>query len=114
MPRIRRLPVLLVAALVLLALAASSGGSHLVRGHSRTGPASFFDPRKEALFEGRGGLGGEAHRGADNPAAEQVANRAYPRGYVDDRIARQGGKPFDAISHRPTRNSFSTQGTFHA
>src|SRR5436190_4869621 len=114
MPQIRRWSVVLFVALVLLALAASGGGGHLLSpgGHATKGSA--FDPRKEARFEGRGSLGGEAGRQADNPAAEQVANRAYPRAYVDDRIARQGGKAFDAKSHRPSQNAFSTQRAFQA
>src|SRR5262245_1813773 len=48
----------------------------------------YFDPRKEAKFER---TIGEADRGgADNPAAEQVDNRAYPRHYVDDKLALRG------------------------
>ena len=44
------------------------------------------DPRKEAAFENA--RGGEADRnGPQNPAVEQVGNRAYPRNYVDDRLA---------------------------
>jgi hypothetical protein len=51
----------------------------------------------QAKFEA--GRGGEAEResAANTPAAEQVANRAYPRSYVDDRLARREGKDFARI-----------------
>ena len=58
-----------------------------------------FDPRKEAKFERA--HGGEADRkGPDNPAAEQVDNRAYPRCYVDDRL-RQPREAFKAKPDKP-------------
>jgi hypothetical protein len=51
------------------------------------------DPRKEAAFENE--RGGEADRkGPQNPVVEQVDNRAYPRGYVDDRLALKSRKAF--------------------
>jgi hypothetical protein len=57
------------------------------------------DPRKEAAFENE--RGGEADRkGPQNPVVEQVDNRAYPRKYVDDRLALKGRKAFDA---KPSR-----------
>lgn len=57
------------------------------------------DPRKEAAFENE--RGGEADRkGPQNPVVEQVDNRAYPRGYVDDRLALKARKAFDA---KPSR-----------
>jgi hypothetical protein len=79
------------------------------------GAANVFDPRKEAKFESRGGLGGEAERtGADNPAAEQVDSRAYPRSYVDDEMAKKGRKSFDAKAQAPSRSAFSSQQAYNA
>src|ERR1700761_7222225 len=42
------------------------------------------DEAKEAKFDRDGK---EASRGPKSPAAEQVEDRAYPRSYVDDRLA---------------------------
>ena len=57
------------------------------------------NPRKEAAFENE--RGGEADRkGPQNPVVEQVDNRAYPRKYVDDRLALKSLKAFNA---KPSR-----------
>jgi hypothetical protein len=83
MTRLRR-RTLIVAAALIAATALSIGTITTVAPH-RAGDVrkEYFSPGKEALFEG--GNGGEAARdGAENPAAEQVDNRAYPRAYVDD------------------------------
>ena len=56
---------------------------------------------REATAEIAGEKGGEGERhGARTPWAEQVANRAYPRGYVDDRIARRVERAFDRLPAR--------------
>ena len=66
------------------------------RAAHRFGPYADINAGHEAAFEG--GHGDEADRmGADNPAAELVADRAYPRSYVDDRLARAGRRAFDRI-----------------
>ena len=73
---------------------------------------AFFDPRKEARFEG---TGGEADRGGpDNPAAEQVDNRAYPRPYVDDVRAARGQKAFHAKPRHLGRSAFKTTTAYQA
>ncbi|HYZ30002.1 MAG TPA: hypothetical protein VE570_13150, partial [Thermoleophilaceae bacterium] len=59
------------------------------------------NPRTEAAFENE--RGGEADRkGPQNPVVEQVDNRAYPRGYVDDRLALKSRRAFKA---KPSRAS---------
>jgi hypothetical protein len=58
------------------------------------------NPRKEAAFEGRGR---EADRkGPENPVVEQVENRAYPRAYVDDKLAIKARRAF---KDKPSRAS---------
>jgi len=70
------------------------------------GELGYFNPRKEAKFER---TVGEADRGgADNPASEQVDNRAFPRGYVDDKLALKGRKAFDAKPKKLSRSAFRT------
>ena len=72
----------------------------------------YFDPRKEAKFER---TVGEADRGgADNPASEQVDNRAYPRSYVDDKRALKGRHAFDAKPKRLHRSDFKTTRAYNA
>ncbi len=47
--------------------------------------------------------GNEAKRqGPISPAAEQVGNRAYPRSYVDDRLAVKGLRSFRTLPRKPT------------
>ena len=76
------------------------------RGRSRRANG-YFDPRKEAKFERANGR--EAGRkGPDNPAAEQVDNRAYPRGYVDDRLAAAARKAFEQKPTRTGRAAFGS------
>ena len=69
----------------------------------------YFDPRKEAKFERADG--GEADRkGPDNPAAEQVDNRAYPALATSTTSARsRRARHFDgkAAQARPRRRSRS-------
>src|SRR5690349_3372455 len=49
----------------------------------RERPNGYAEPRKEARFESA--IGEADRKGPNNPASEQVDNRAYPRSYVDDR-----------------------------
>src|SRR3954452_13887566 len=65
------------------------------------------------VVEGRKGGEGERH-GARTPWAEQVANRAYPRNYVDDRRALAGRRAFDRAPSVATRSAFRTQREFQA
>jgi hypothetical protein len=61
--------------------------------------------RHAAVFEvgGEEAEGGEASRGGPNsPAAQAVSDRAYPRNYVDDKLARRTLKAFNAIPGDPT------------
>ena len=95
-----------------VAVAAAAGALLVASDHQqRTRFAVRFDPHKEAKFERA--RGEEASRnGADNPAAEQVADRAYPRTYVDDRLAI---KSRDAFKTKPSTlgaSAFSTTSAF--
>jgi hypothetical protein len=75
--------------------------------------AGRFDPHKEAAFERAGGE--EAQRGgAVNPAAEQVANRAYPRTYVDDRLALKSRAAFKSKPSELGASAFSSPAAFAA
>lgn len=67
--------------------------------------------RREAVFEPQGeeAESGEAPRGPDSPAAEAVSNRAYPRTYVDDRLAIQTRKAFERAPQDPSRGTFSSR-----
>src|SRR3954469_17960787 len=115
MVRVRRRPALWIAALLALAFVSSMGLARSGSGQPGRVPGGFFNPHKEALFEGQRGFGGEAERHADDsPAAEQVANRAYPRNYVDDRLAKRSGNSFAAKSGHSTLQAFSSQGAFQA
>jgi hypothetical protein len=72
----------------------------------------YFDPRKEAKFER---TVGEADRvGPNNPASEQVDNRAIPRSYVDDKLALKGRKAFDAKPKKLGRTSFVSAAAYQA
>jgi hypothetical protein len=71
------------------------------------GPFAKYNGLREAAHEGieahkasfERDQGGEASResAASTPASEQVANRAFPRNYVDDRLARRESKTYAAI-----------------
>jgi hypothetical protein len=74
--------------------------------------AGYFDPRKEAKFER---TIGEADRvGPTNPAAEQVDNRAFPRSYVDDKLAIKSRKAFDAKPKKLGRSAFESAAAYQA
>lgn len=72
----------------------------------------YAEPRKEAKFEGS--LGEADREGPNNPAAEQVDNRAYPRSYVDDNRARESRKAYNGKGHRPVSTAFSTPAAYRA
>ena len=94
------------------------------RGAPRPSPAPFadFNALREAANEGlelHGGVaaeegqGGEANREAPtSPAAEQVADRAYPRSYVSDRRARQELRAFKAIPTEPAPTAYRSKAAF--
>ena len=88
------------AAALTLALGGESGTGESVAAKAREkGDKDAASPRKEAAFENE--RGGEADRkGPKNPVVEQVENRAYPRTYVDDKVALKTRKAFDA---KPSR-----------
>ncbi len=65
--------------------------------------------KREAAFIHEGEAeSGEAERGEgpNSPAAQAVADRAYPRTYVDDRLAIQTRKSFNRLPAEPERESF--------
>ena len=97
-----------------LAVAAAVAASLVASAHQqRTRFAVRFDPHKEAKFERA--RGEEASRnGADNPVAEQVADRAYPRSYVDDRLALKSRDAFKTKPDNLGPSAFSTAGAFSA
>jgi hypothetical protein len=61
-----------------------------------------------ATVEGHKGGEGDRH-GGHTPWAEQVANRAYPRSYVDDRRARAEQQAFHRVPQKAPRSSFRSQ-----
>src|SRR6476620_6723063 len=75
-------------------VAADSGSGSPTHASSEHAEGRFadFNALREAKFEGRDGK--EERRGPKSPAAEQVADRAYPRNYVDDRVALQSRQAF--------------------
>jgi hypothetical protein len=99
-----------MCALSVLFLAACGG-----EGSDQDHPFAAMNALHEAANEGRNasageeGDSGEAPReGPRSPAAEQVANRAFPRNYVDDRLARREARAFAAIPGSPRRSSFAS------
>jgi PKD domain len=68
---------------------------------------------KEAKFEREHGKEGE-RGGPRSPAAEQVGNRAYPRGYVDDRRAVAGRKAFNSLPSKPSGQGAKTRAATRA
>lgn len=107
----RRWIVLAAAALILsgVVVLVSSGRHH---GSAEEKPAWVGDgevpnARREAANEAHQakfdrGHGKEADReGPSSPADEQVGDRAYPRNYVDDRLAAKGFASFKSLPRRP-------------
>src|SRR4051812_9064044 len=97
-----------------VAVAAAAGALLVASDHQqRTRFAVRFDPHKEAKFERTHGE--EASRnGADTPVAEQVADRAYPRSYVDDRLAIKSHDAFKAKPSTLGPSAFSNTNAFSA
>lgn len=91
--------VVVVAVATVLTFVVGSGGGR----DTRTARAGGFHRTVEV--EGR--EGGEGDReGATSPSAEQVANRAYPRNYVDDRRALAVRRAFGRVPSRAPRSAF--------
>ncbi len=68
---------------------------------------------RQAKFES--GHGNEAGReGATSPAAEAVADRAYPRSYVDDRLARREAAAYRQTPLSPSRSTFANESDYLA
>src|SRR3954452_7661804 len=65
---------------------------------------------REAKFERT--VGEADRKGPENPAAEQVDNRAFPRSYVDDRRALKSRAAFDAKPRKLDRSAFQTSTAF--
>ena len=66
------------------------------------------DPHEAAAtILGREGGEGDRH-GANTPWGEQVGNRAYPRSYVDDRLAVKSRRAFERMPTSAPRSSFKT------
>ena len=129
-----RLCIFLLGATVALALAGCTGGGASGDGHGRSAqsgasagekardgepsdeveeeerPNGYAEPRKEAKFEG---ATGEADRkGPNNPAAEQVDNRAYPRSYVDDKRSIGARAAYQGRGHQASRADFDQTSPF--
>jgi hypothetical protein len=97
----KRLRVAVAIGLVLSAVAAAAAVRATGTGTTHAA-ATTLSPRKEARFER-----GEANRrGPANPAAEQVENRAWPLGYVDDHRAVVARKAYESKGSKPTAGAF--------
>ncbi|HEX3737694.1 MAG TPA: hypothetical protein VHV53_09140 [Solirubrobacterales bacterium] len=110
----------IAALLAVLAIVVSSCGGGSEEGDDH--PFADMNALHEAANEGKEAHGedadsdqdadadsGEAPReGPRSPASEQVANRAFPRGYVNDRLARQELGEFEAVPNRPRRATFGS------
>src|SRR4051794_36822741 len=120
-----RLALAVVVILVVAAVAVLSSGSPGPSGGERASAGSgggdsaearkerergHVDPRKEAKFERT--VGEADRKGPENPAAEQVDNRAFPRSYVDDRRAIKSRAAFDAKPRKLDRSAFQTSTAF--
>ncbi|HJP66147.1 MAG TPA: hypothetical protein VKA30_07580 [Actinomycetota bacterium] len=78
----------------------------------RTGAGvARLSANRQATF---GSHGGEAERGNDSPAAQEVANRAYPRNYVDDRNAETSRKAYTGKPSSLDRSAFRSDKTYQA
>jgi hypothetical protein len=102
--------------LFVAAAAVAMAASALLIARDQRQPQRFsvrYNPHREAAFERRGGE--EARRGgADNPVAEQVGDLAYPRTYVDDRLALKSRAAFKAKPRDLGASAFSTSTAFTA
>src|SRR5947208_10740772 len=86
--------VLVGASLCAAVLGAASKG----RGHARlsAAPNARLEAVREAKFDRDRGREGP-RRGPSSPSEEQVANRAYPRSYVDDRRAQRSRQAYESL-----------------
>src|SRR5437763_15036526 len=82
--------------------------------HSGGTRHEFENGVKKAAEKVEGHEGGEADREEKDksPSMEAVANRAYPRHYVDDRRVRKERKAFNRLPHIAPRKAFRTQRAF--
>ena len=72
------------------------------------------DPHEAAAtILGREGGEGDRH-GANTPWGEQVGNRAYPRSYVDDRLAVKSRRAFERMPSSAPRAAFKTSRAYRA
>src|SRR4029077_17659701 len=75
------------------------------------------DKRHKAVFEAPGedpDRGGADRGGPNSPSAQAVADRAYPRAYVDDERALKTRKAFQRTPNEPSRDTFDTNAEFEA
>ena len=70
----------------------------------------YIEPRKEAKFESS--IGEADRKGPNNPSAEQVDNRAYPRTYVDDNLSKKGRNAYNGKGHKPSKSTFPTTSAY--
>ena len=104
--RVRRLLVLGGVGLVAVTVALA-----LVLTHSGGGGPEFEHGVKKEAEKVKGEKGGEEGREErdKSPAMEAVAERAYPRSYVDDSRVRGERKAFSKLPHVAPRSAFNTQ-----
>ena len=106
--RARRLLVIggagLVAVAVVLALVLTHGGERHEFEHG-------VKKEAEKVESDKGGEAGREERDK-SPSMEAVAERAYPRAYVDDRRVRKERKAFNRLPHTAPRKAFRTQRAF--
>jgi len=92
--------------------AEAAGGVESEAGQRKGGESFAKDVRETAArIGGRAGAEGE-RVGPRTPWGEQVANRAYPRGYVDDRRARDVRRAFDRVPSTASRSDFRSGGAY--
>jgi hypothetical protein len=104
--RARRLLAIGGAALVAVAVALA-----LVLTHSGGGGHEFEHGVKKEAEKVEGEKGGEAGREEreKSPSMESVAERAYPRSYVNDSLVRGERKAFDRLPHLAPRAAFNSK-----
>ena len=104
---------LVLAGLVVAVLVSRSGDGR--RASARVTHAAYAHRAVEV--EGREGGEGDREQnkgegGTKTPWGEQVANRAYPRNYVDDRRVLSERRAFDRLPSQAPRSAFRTQRAF--
>lgn len=116
--------VVLAGAGIAVVLATRDSGAERDRGEQAHEGRFGDNPRQEMRNEGRerravpevrGSKGGEARRGGPrSPAAEAVAQRAYPRAYVDDRRALATRRAFGRVGAHAGPGDFRTRSAYRA